>query len=120
MCEFLCRAEPKPENVCLEISAAGGRLSAAIRPPACEPDMIAFDYVPLLRAVKMAKLMGDMLSTDIIVVDRVGLWDEWLLARAFEPEERPAILREDPDLAAGGLGGEPRSALPGPLHAPAR
>lgn len=103
MCQFFRRAESEPDHVCLEISAAGGRLSAAVRPPAREPEMIAFEYVPLLRAVKMAKLMGDILRTDIIVLDGVGMWDERLLARAFasdEPARSRAIAPAFPRAAA--------------------
>jgi hypothetical protein len=85
MCDFLPGAEAQDHRVRLEIEAAGGRLFAAVKPPASEPQMLSFERVPLLRAVKMARLMADVLRTDVVIVDPLGIWHEWLVEWACTP-----------------------------------
>jgi hypothetical protein len=85
MCEFIRRAEPASDQVCLEIKASGGKLSAKLKPPDLAPQMMCFDEVPLLRAVKMAKLMADYLGTGVVIVDPLGIWHDWLVEWACRP-----------------------------------
>ena len=66
MCRFIRRPEPQADQVLLTIEAAGGKLTARLTPPEGAPHMIFLDHVPLLRAVKMAALMADLLDTDVI------------------------------------------------------
>jgi hypothetical protein len=89
MCKFIHEPEAQSDQVSLEVTAAGGKLLAKVLPPADAGSTISFDDVPLLRAVKMAKLMADHLSTDVVIIDRLGIWHEWLVDWACElPQER--------------------------------
>lgn len=85
MCRFIRSAECQPDHVSLAVEAAGGKLTATLTPPAGATRMIFLERVPLLRAVKMARLMADLLDTDVIVDDRVGIWHEWLVEWAEMP-----------------------------------
>jgi hypothetical protein len=85
MCHFLADDNAEPGCVRLEIEAAGGQLFAAVRPPPGEPEIVTFNHVPLLRAVKMAELMANVLRTDVAIVDPLGIWHEWLVEWASTP-----------------------------------
>ncbi len=100
MCRFIRSADRQPDQVSLAIEAAGGKLSATLTPPEGAPRMIFLDHVPLLRAVKMARLMAGLLDTDVIVQDRLGIWHEWLVEWAETP-----------------LDGEEGEGAPRPVHA---
>ena len=96
MCRFIRSLEPHADQVLLTIQAAGGKLMARLTPPEGAPHMIFLDHVPLLRAVKMAALMADLLDTDVIVQDPLGIWHEWLVEWALMP-----IGERDESVAAG-------------------
>jgi hypothetical protein len=85
MCRFVRSPDLQADQVSLEIEAAGGKLMGRLTPPDGAPRMIFLDHVPLLRAVKMAKLMADLLDADVIVVDPLGIWHEWLVEWACTP-----------------------------------
>ena len=121
MCRFIRSPARQPDQVSLAVEAAGGKLTATLIPPDGAPRMIFLDHVPLLRAVKMARLMADLLDTDVIVHDRVGIWHEWLVEWA----ETPVDGAEDEGPArpvhagfAGGLDGA-AAGWGVTLHAPA-
>jgi hypothetical protein len=97
MCRFIRSPEPQADQVLLTIAAAGGKLMARLTPPEGAPHMIFLDHVPLLRAVKMAALMADLLDTDVIVQDPLGIWHEWLVEWAQMP------IGEDESAAAGSV-----------------
>jgi hypothetical protein len=84
MCKFIHEPEAQSDQVSLEVKAAGGKLLAKVLPPTDSASAISFDDVPLLRAVKMAKLMADHLSTDVVIIDPLGIWHEWLVDWACE------------------------------------
>jgi hypothetical protein len=85
MCHFVPGETAEPKCVRLEIEAAGGRLFAAVKPPASQPEILTFDHVPLLRAVRMAQLMANVLRTDVAIVDPLGIWHDWLVEWAGTP-----------------------------------
>jgi hypothetical protein len=90
MCRFIRSRNHHPDQVSLAIEAAGGKLMGRLTPPEGAPRMIFLDHVPLLRAVKMAKLMADLLDTDVIVSDPLGIWHEWLVEWACTPVQETA------------------------------
>ena len=115
MCQFLRSPKVDPDRIGLEIGAVSGTLSAMLTPPIGAPRMTPFEEVPLLRAVKMAKLMGDRLRTDVAVVDPLGIWHDWLVEWACGPL---AALTDDPP--GSGHAGFPDRSTPMRLvpHAP--
>jgi hypothetical protein len=81
MCRFICNSgRIRADQVCLEVEEIEGRLSANLQAPDCTPELVRFECVPLLTAVEMARLMADALRTDVVVVDRLGVWRDWLAA----------------------------------------
>jgi hypothetical protein len=75
--------------------------------------MIFLDHVPLLRAVKMAKLMADLLDADVIVVDPLGIWHEWLVEWACTPVGDAAL----PTAPLGVIASRPDAVVPrAPQH----
>jgi hypothetical protein len=112
MCRFIRSPEPQADQVLLTIAAAGGKLMARLTPPEGAPHMIFLEHVPLLRAVKMAALMADLLDTDVIVQDPLGIWHEWLVEWALAP-----MGEEDESAAAGSVSTGSGAATP-EEHAP--
>jgi hypothetical protein len=112
MCRFIRSPETLSDQVSLAIEAAGGKLMGRLTPPEGAPHMIFLDHVPLLRAVKMAALMADLLDTDVIVQDPLGIWHEWLVEWARAP------LGEAEASAAAGLVPSGNGAAVGEEQAP--
>ena len=119
MGRFIHQAECETDHVCLEIQAAGGKLSATLRPPSGSARSISFDQVPLLRAVKMAKLMSEFLHTDVLVIDPLGIWHDWLVEWARTPLAMTQIDDAELTVAEGNGAGEAGSKqLLGLPHTP--
>ena len=114
MCRFICTRESQADQVLLTVEAAGGKLMARLTPPEGAPHMIFLDHVPLLRAVKMAALMADLLDADVIVQDPLGIWHDWLVEWALTPTGEG-----DESAAAGSVSIGNRGA-PSEPHPPSR
>jgi hypothetical protein len=119
MGRFVPSREAEPNQIGLEILAVGGVLSANLHPPSRSAQMLSFNDVPLLRAVKMANIMARLLDAEVAVVDPLGVWHDWLVEWACTGQAGLADADETP----AGYGRLSESSAPSRhtvLHAPER